>query len=95
MPEELNPPDEAEAEIRDGATPAGVITYREGDQEHQLASEILAEAALEWLADSGSVDLLHEEYDLEVCGICADWAHTTPPQIPLGRLCARPRSLGG
>jgi hypothetical protein len=25
----------------------------------------------------------------------APWAHPTPPQIPLGRLCSRPRPLGG
>ena len=25
----------------------------------------------------------------------APWAHPTPPQMPLGRLCSRPRPLGG
>ncbi len=33
------------------------------------ASEALAEAGLEWFSDYGSIDLLHEEYGLEICGI--------------------------
>jgi hypothetical protein len=32
-------------------------------------SNILAEAGLELFSDYGSIDLLHEEYGLEVCGI--------------------------
>jgi hypothetical protein len=31
---------------------------------------------------------------VHVGGPCP-WAHPTPPQIPLGRLCSRPRPLGG
>lgn len=33
------------------------------------ASELLTEAGLEWFSDYGSIDLLHEEYGLEVGGI--------------------------
>ena len=33
------------------------------------ASELLADAGLEWSTDYGAIDLLHEEYGLEVCGI--------------------------
>jgi len=36
------------------------------------ASEILAEAGLEWFSDYGSIDLLQEEYGLEVCAIQQD-----------------------
>ena len=33
------------------------------------ASDTLADAGLEWMTTYGSIDLLHEEYGLEVCGI--------------------------
>ena len=33
------------------------------------ASEILAEAGLGWFSDYRSIDLLHAEYGLEICGI--------------------------
>jgi CheY-like chemotaxis protein len=33
------------------------------------ASEILDDAGFAWFSDYGSIDLLHEEYGLEVCGI--------------------------
>ena len=34
--------------------------------------DLLSEAGFAWLEDFGSVDLLHEEYGLEVCGIQED-----------------------
>lgn len=33
------------------------------------ASEVLEAAGFVWFSDYGSIDLLHEEYGLEVCGI--------------------------
>ncbi len=33
------------------------------------ASDVLAEAGLVWLSDYGSIDIVHEEYGLEVSGI--------------------------
>src|SRR5262249_49418228 len=34
-----------------------------------LATEILDAAGFSWLSEYGSIDLLHEEFGLEVCGI--------------------------
>lgn len=33
------------------------------------ATEVLEDVGIEWLSDYTSIDLLHEEYGLEVCGI--------------------------
>jgi hypothetical protein len=38
-------------------------------EDRAIAIEKLAEAGIEWLTGFSSVDLLHEEYGLEVCGI--------------------------
>src|SRR5688500_3840045 len=43
--------------------------YPELFDQRSDATDILADAGIEWLASYTSIDLLHEEYGLEVCGI--------------------------
>ncbi len=48
---------------------AGLEFHPELFECRSRASEILAEAGFDWFSHYGSIDLLHEEYGLEVCGI--------------------------
>jgi hypothetical protein len=47
----------------------GFVFHPELFEERARASEALEESGIAWLSDYGSIDLLHEEYGLEVCGI--------------------------
>ena len=39
-------------------------------QQRDVASTLLESAGFVWLSDYSSVDVLHNEYGLEICGIC-------------------------
>ena len=47
----------------------GFVFYPELFEARGRASEVLEEAGFVWFSDYGSIDLLHEEFGLEVCGI--------------------------
>jgi hypothetical protein len=47
----------------------GFVFYPELFDARTQASEVLERAGFAWFSEYGSIDLLHEEYGLEVCGI--------------------------
>lgn len=47
----------------------GFVFYPELFEARGRAFEVLEEAGFVWFSDYSSIDLLHEEYGLEVCGI--------------------------
>lgn len=59
------------ARIFDRGDPEGksFVFYPELFEARGRASEILEKAGFAWFSHYGSIDLLHEEYGLEVCGI--------------------------
>ena len=69
--------------LRNEGTPVRVMAPSSGDEAglefrpelfecRSRAIEVLEAAGIVWLSDYSSVDLLHEEYGLEVCGIAQE-----------------------
>lgn len=50
----------------------GFSFFPELFEQRAAASDLLADAGIEWMTSYSSIDLLHEEYGLEVCGIQHD-----------------------